>query len=516
MSDAIGFGLPARFLRGLAKAPRNAALRVDAKAVSYEEVHELALRWAGAMLAGTSARPKAVGVLAGKGVESYVGILAALYAGATVVPLSVDFPADRTRRMLEISGTSMVVADERGLAVLGALSDAGLDVPALAPGQNGGDDGRMTRIPLGQRAGLHEPVPVAASDVAYVLFTSGSTGRPKGVPITHGMVHHYFQHADARYDFTESDVFSQTFDVNFDCAMFDMFCAWGAGATVQTIPAAAYRKLPEFLAETGMSVWFSVPSTISLIRRMGGLAPGGMPTLRWSLFAGEALRADDAAAWQAAAPGSTVENIYGPTELTVTITGHRWSPEVSPGSCVNGLVPIGSIHEGHEYLLIGPDGAVADREGELCVTGPQMTAGYLDPSDDEGRFLERGGRRWYRTGDRVRLLGDGELVYLGRLDSQVQLNGWRVELAEIEHAVRGCAGVQDAVAVVRTGGDGPRITVFYTGAPSSPAELARQLRRILPAGMMPKQFQHVDEFPLNANRKIDRARLAAAAAPASG
>jgi amino acid adenylation domain-containing protein len=504
MSDEVEYGLPTRFLRGLATAPWNAAIRIGAESRSYEEVHELALRWAGAMLTGSSEPPKTIGVLTGRGFESYVGILAALYAGATVVPLHVDFPIARTERMLEISSASMVLADEQGLAV---LARTGLDVPVLAPGQGDGD-GRLNRVPLDRRAALSEPVPVSASDMAYILFTSGSTGRPKGVPVTHGMTHHYFRLADARYDFTESDVFSQTFDVNFDCAMFDMFCAWGAGASVRTIPAAAYRDLPAFIADSGMTVWFSVPSLISLIRRTGGLAPGGMPTLRWSLFAGEALRAADVVDWQAAAAGSTVENIYGPTELTVTVTGHRWSPEVSPGLCVNGLVPIGSVHEGHDHLLLTPDGAVSDHEGELCVTGPQMTSGYVDPSDNEGRFLERDARTWYRTGDRVRLLSNGELIYLGRVDSQVQLNGWRVELAEIEHALRGCADVQDAVAVTRPTDEGPQLAVFYTGAPSSPATLARQLREILPQGMMPKHFQYVDEFPLNANRKIDRARLA--------
>ena len=508
MSDDTECGLAARFLRGLVISPRRTALRIGAKTLSYEEVHELASRWAGALLGGPAEPPKVVGVLAGKGVESYVGLLAALYAGATAVPLHAEFPIARTKRMLEISEVSTVLADEQGLAV---LAGTGLDIPVLAP-HHGAAGGRLTRIPLGRRGGL-EPMPVKASEVAYILFTSGSTGRPKGVPLTHGMTHHYFRLADARYDFTEADVFSQTFDLNFDCAMFDMFCAWGAGATVQAVPPQAYRELPAFLADSGMTVWFSAPSVISLIRRMGGLTPWKMPTLRWSLFAGEALRATDAVEWQAAAAGSTVENIYGPTELTLTITGHRWSSETSPGLCVNGLVPIGWLHEGHEYLLLTEDGAVSDHEGELCITGPQMTPGYLDPTDNEGRFLERGTRTWYRTGDRVRRLPNRELIYLGRLDSQVQLHGWRVELAEIEHALRECAGVQDAVAVTTPAEEGTtQLAVFYLGEPTPAAALAGQLRQILPKGLMPKHYQHVAEFPLNSNRKIDRSRLAGAAA----
>jgi non-ribosomal peptide synthetase component F len=352
---------------------------------------------------------------------------------------------------------------------------------------------------------------VSPKDLAYVLFTSGSTGRPKGVPITHANADHYFSVLERRYDFTAEDRFSQSFDLNFDCAMFDLFCAWGVGAQAHPVPGAAYRDLPAFVADRGLTVWFSTPSAITLVRRMGGLAPGSMPGLRWSFFAGEALRAADAEDWLRAAPGSALENIYGPTELTVTITGHRWT-DATPALCVNGLVPIGEVHEGHDHLLLTEDGGRSGTEGELCVTGPQMTPGYLDAADDEGRFLHHDDRRWYRTGDRVRRHPDGTLVYLGRLDSQVQLAGWRVELAEVEHALRAVDGVQDAVAVTRPTDNGLELVVFYTGAPTPARLLSKELRDVLPKGMLPREYRHVGEFPLNSNRKVDRGVLTAMAA----
>ncbi|MEU6033353.1 AMP-binding protein [Streptomyces tauricus] len=532
MTEIPAHALHARFLRGLAASPTRPAFRADAEAVTYEALHERALAWAGALLAAPAGPPRAVGVLAEKGSTSYAGLLATLYAGAAAVPLAPDFPPVRTRRMLAAAGVSAVIADGAGLAALEAAgletADAraadreavdGLagveaahldDVPVLTG--EPGTTGRFPLIPVRARDALSAPRPVAPGDLAYMLFTSGSTGRPKGVPITHASTHHYFSLLDARYDFGPEDVFSQTFGLNFDCAMFDLFCAWGAGASVHTVPVRAYTDLPAFVAERGMSVWFSTPSAVALVRRMGGLAPAAMPSLRWSLFAGEALRCADAADWQGAASRSTVENLYGPTELTVTVTGHRWSPQRSPALGVNGQVPIGTVHEGHDHLLLGPDGAPTETEGELCVTGPQMTAGYLDPADDEGRFLRYGGRTWYRTGDRVRRLADGELVYLGRLDAQVQIQGWRVELAEVDDAVRSCAGVEDAVTVTRpAGGGGLELVVFYTGVPVSPVVLAGQLRRVLPEGMLPRAFRHVESFPLNANRKIDRSLLTATA-----
>lgn len=508
MSELVESALTARFLRGMNTSPSGTALRLGARSFGYSELHALALRWAGALHAAPSGPPRTVGVLTDRTLEGYAGILAALYAGAAVVPLHAGFPLERTRRMLLTAGVDAVVADAPGLAVLRELDLSEGELPVLAPFA---DDGGPGLIPPAGRP-LDAPARIRDTDTAYILFTSGSTGRPKGVPLTHAMTRHYFGLVDRHYDFHPDDAFSQTFDLNFDCAMFDMFCAWGAGASLHPVPAQAYRDLPGFFAERALTVWFSAPSAISLARRTGRLSPGGMPTLRWSLFAGEALRAADVQDWQSAAPASTVANLYGPTELTLTITGHRWSPQTSPGLCVNGLVPIGAVHDGHDHLLLTPDGRFSEHEGELCVTGPQMTPGYLEPQDDENRFLRHDGRRWYRTGDRVRTLPNGELIYLGRRDSQVQVNGWRVELPEIEHALAGCPGVGEAVAVTRPAGGTDEIVVFYTGERVPPARLTKQLAEILPKGMLPRRFTHLDRFPLNSNRKIDRRLLAERAA----
>jgi len=485
-----GHALYGRFRRGLAAAPDRAAFRVGDEELTYAQADAMALRWAGALAELAGGRPKAVGVLAEKSATCYVGILAALCAGATVVPLSPDFPAVRTQRMAAAAGIDALIVDQRGDRLVDQLPK----LPVL---------GAHRPMP---RGALAAPLPVEPGDAAYVLFTSGSTGRPKGVPITHANLAHYFGLVDGWYQATPADTFSQTFDVTFDCAMFDLFTAWGAGATAVAIPAVAYRDLPAFLADQRITVWFSTPSAIGLVRRAGGLAAGGMPGLRLSLFAGEALKCADAADWQAAAVNSAVENLYGPTELTVTITRHRWS-DASPGLGVNGMAPIGLPNAGHDHLLLDPSGEPAETEGELWITGPQLTAGYLDPADDGGRYTRRGDRLWYATGDRIRRVDNGELVYLGRSDSQVQVQGWRVELAEIDHAVRGCAGVEDAVTVGVESADSTELVVFYTGRPSSTAEFAGQLRGALPTGLIPRHYRRLADMPLNANRKVDRLEL---------
>jgi len=535
MNGNMELSLAGRFGRGLDLAPDRAAVRVGRDSLTYRQMHETALLWGGTLRNALPEPPRAVGVLSAAGTPAYLGILATLYAGATVVPLHPAFPEARTRQMLRAAGASALITDGTNLAAASRLAQEGKPensdgrtgprLPVLLAGSARSSGNGASRTPspgnatppgpeplsLEQGPALHAPEPVDPGSNAYVLFTSGSTGRPKGVRISHASLAHYFRLVDERYDFTPQDAFSQTFDLNFDCAMFDLFCAWGSGGCLVRVPANAYRDLPAFCTEQGLTVWFSTPSTIALVRRMGRLREGSMPTLRWSFFAGEALGCQEAADWQAAANASTLENLYGPTELTITITAHRWEGERSLDLAVNGGAPIGLLHEGHRALVLdGRDRPVPRGEqGELCITGPQLTPGYLDPADAEGRFLHRDGMVWYRTGDRVRQTPDGVLLYLGRADGQVQVHGWRIELAEVEHAVRGLPGIEQAVAVAAPAGDGLELVVFHTGSPVATADLVRGLREVLPDGMIPRRFVHLEEFPLNSNRKTDRRALTA-------
>ncbi|MFG2985154.1 AMP-binding protein [Streptomyces sp. NPDC048258] len=520
--------LHARFLRGLERSPRGVAVRVGKETVDYTTAHELALSWAGALLGAPGGPPKAVGILAGRSVTSYVAVLASLYAGLTAVPVLADFPPGKIASMLASAGVSALVVDEEGAALLrdaegratGLAAELG-ELPVLAPDLAREEaealaGGALLPLSAGPETALAEPRPAAPDDVAYVLFTSGSTGRPKGVRLTHGNTAHYFALMDAWYDFTSDDVFSQAANLNWDSAVSDLWCAWAVGAPLVSVSPHAYRDLPAFVAEHGITVWFSAPSVISLSRRTGRLVPGSMPSLRWTYFGGEALQFQDTDAWQRAAPHSAVINVYGPTEMTITTHRHRWSPQESTRLGVNGVVPLGLLHDGHAELLLDEQGAPAADEGELWLSGPQLSAGYLDPEDGAGKYLERDGVLWYRTGDRVRRLAGGELVYLGRTDSQVQVQGYRVELAEVEHALRDGTPVTDAVVVGVPVANSTELVAFYLGGQRSPQEFHRDLAGLLPAQLIPRHYHQLDEFPLNTNKKTDRLELTARAAALHG
>ncbi|MEV1026103.1 amino acid adenylation domain-containing protein [Streptomyces sp. NPDC050264] len=486
---------------------RQTALEVAGEVVTYAELDALSARLAGELVAAHGGVPARVGLLAARSTAAYAGYLAVQRLGAVVVPLNPAWPASRNATIAADAGLDLVITEddtdpgtrtvELSAARMKALRTA--PAPDLPPSQAGPDD------------------------LAYILFTSGSTGRPKGVPIAHRNVSAYLSHVIPRYELGPGARVSQTFDLTFDPSVYDMFAAWGSGAAL-VVPDKTDLLTPvRFVNRERITHWNSVPSVASIAMRLRALRPGSMPTLRWSLFCGEALTLRHAQAWRAAAPQSVLENIYGPTEMTVTWTEFRLprQPEAWPQPA-NGTVPIGTPYPGQEHLVLDEAGRAAST-GELVVRGSQRFPGYLDPSDNVGRFLRMVDGRalvhdgnepltdahWYRTGDRVGHL-DGELVHLGRLDHQLKIRGYRVELGEIESALLDLPGVAEAVVLALPGHGGDiELAAVCTGTVPDTAALLERLGARLPVYMVPGSLTVLDGLPLNANGKVDRKALTA-------
>jgi amino acid adenylation domain-containing protein len=495
------------FARAVSMYPTAPALEIGDHVVSYAHLEAMADHLAARLLrAGGGRRPRRVGLLAGRTVAAYAGYLAAQRLGATVVPLNPSFPAARNAAITAAAGLELVLAQEQS---------AGVDLPAeVLPVP---DAGLLALIPDAERE--TEPYgDVEPGDLAYILFTSGSTGAPKGVPIDHGNICTYLSHIVRHFGVGPGSRVSQTFDLTFDLSVLDLFTAWGAGATL-VVPGRNDILAPvRFVQRRRLTHWFSVPSVISFAQRLRALEPGSMPTLQRSMFAGEPLTVQQARAWQEAAPASRVENAYGPTEVTITCTEYVLPSRVADWPRpANGTVPIGPGYRGMEYVVLDEHGRPA-AEGELCVRGPQRFPGYLDPADNAGRFLSFDGsvaapydtgavltgEHWYRTGDRVKET-DAGYVHCGRLDHQVKIRGYRVELGEIEAVLRDQPGVRDAIVVAKQAGGGEyALEAAYTGAPQDNRELFAALRHRLPAYMVPNSLVAFEDFPLNANGKIDR------------
>jgi amino acid adenylation domain-containing protein len=472
------------FAASAGQHPDCVALECDGVRLTYAELLALVDPAAESLANRAGSR---VGLWATRTVATYVGYLAVQRAGRSVVPLNPDYPAERTLRMLEQAGAGLVLGDD----VPSWVTSAGVEarpVPVATP--------TTTAVGTATTTGSSGEV----DPEAYLLFTSGSTGTPKGIPIRSSNLADFVPYNVARYDVGPGARLSQTFGLTFDPSVFDMAVAWHAGATL-VVPSRAQLLDPvAFVREAGITHWYSVPSLITAAQLAGALEPDSMPDLRWSLFAGEQLPRSLAAAWHAAAPLSTIENLYGPTELTVTVTHYRLpeDPDAWPVTS-NGTVPIGSVYPHLE-------GRVDADTGELLVRGSQRFHGYLDRAHDAGRFepdVTTGPPtpdRWYHTGDKV-ATESGALVHLGRLDRQVKLAGQRVELGDIEAALRSAGGVDDAVVVA-----GPdQLVAICLGEEREPRDLRARLRTAVPPHMVPRRFVWLDRFPLTANGKVDHA-----------
>ena len=493
-------------------------MRVAKQTLTYGELDATARRWAGALVAGATRPLERVGIFAYRSATSYAGVLASLYAGAAFVPLNRTFPVARTAAMIERADLDAIIVDEGSLPQLAAIVAELSRVPRiLLPTAAASAAPRLAadvvdRTALATAAPLAELAQVSADSTAYLLFTSGSTGQPKGVPVTHRNAVHFLAANQRRYRLTPEDRVTQMFDQTFDLSVFDLFMAWSAGACV-CVPQPLEMLAPvRFIREHAITLWFSVPSLVALLRKKQQLAPGSLPSLRYSLFCGEALPRALAETWQAAAPASVLENLYGPTELTIACSAYRWDPIRSPRECVNDVVPIGALYDGLTGLVVDEQlRAVPDGEpGELCVAGPQTFPGYFrDPRTTAERCFVRGGARFYRTGDRVRRI-HGTLVFLGRIDSQVKIRGYRIELGEVEAALCANPGVAISAAIAWPIADGVAegLQAFVVGNVDA-AGLRARLQTALPPYMVPTAIHVLEAMPLNANGKIDRRRLSA-------
>jgi len=512
------------FLNSCERVPERNALEVAGEAWTYGRLKSKVLSVAATLQQHEQDdEPQLTAVLAHRSVTAFAGILGALLRGHGYVPLNPQFPTQRLLTMLDRSGCrSVIVGDEaiptlreilplvqrRLLIVLPDTGDAS-EIRGEFPDHCFVDQNNLTASDQWTRA---LPAP---TDTAYLLFTSGSTGIPKGVQVSHQNICRFIDVIQERYQITEQDRFSQMFELVFDLSLFDMFVAWEYGACV-CCPSTGDARLPaKFIMDSKISIWFSVPSLGLAMSKMRMLTPDLYPNLRISLFCGEALLSDIAAAWTRAAPNSIVENLYGPTEVTLACTWYKWNQETSPAESIHGMVPIGDPFPG--MTAIATDGNLLEvapgEEGELLMSGPQVAIGYWkDPGKTAAAFVIPPGRdeRFYRTGDRVRRPGAGQPIqYLGRIDHQVKIRGNRVELGEIEEVVRSLPGVDVAVAlgwpITEAGIDG--VVAFVQGGEMDVNSMLASAAERLPSYMVPKEVRIINELPLNQNGKIDRKAL---------
>ncbi|HEX2252836.1 MAG TPA: amino acid adenylation domain-containing protein, partial [Thermoanaerobaculia bacterium] len=467
-----------------------------------------------------------VGLLTARGPELVVGLLAVLRAGGGYVPLDPAYPDERLELLAADADLVTIVADDAlvpRLAALG-LSAAGVGTAgAAAPGLDG--------------TGLDDAGP---DDLAYVIYTSGSTGRPKGVPVTHGNVVRLLDATERWFGFGPGDVWTLFHSHCFDFSVWEIWGALAYGGRLVVVPWWVSREPAAFaglLARERVTVLNQTPSAFRQLTHeaVAGSDLHRHPALRTVIFGGEALDLAALAPWwrAAGAAGPRLINMYGITETTVHVTWREVVPKdlgAEPTSPVGVAIPDLVLHCVDRHGARSPVGV----PGELLVGGPGLARGYQGrPALTAAAFVPdpfsgRSGERLYRSGDLVRYRPDGDLEYLGRIDHQVKVRGFRIEPREIEAALAAHPAVRESVVVVRRDPPGEARLVAYLvpaaagEAPSAaagaeaphpetlqPGALRGFLAERLPDYMVPAAFVVLDALPLTVNGKIDRRALPA-------
>ncbi len=500
-----------RVLARAAETPDAVAAVSGGERLTYGELARRSAELA-ARLRGLGAGPETrVALLAGRSPELIVAMLATLRAGAAYLPIDPGTPAERVRVILADAAAPVVLAEagpaERleGFAGEVVLLNGTPLPPAPSPARGEGEhDGFEGGNAL---AGCSLfPVPCSLSS-AYVVYTSGSTGTPKGVVVTHGGLANLVDWHLGELAVTAADRATQLAGLGFDAAVWETWPYLAAGATLHLVDDEEVRASPEalraLLLDRGITLAF-VPTPLA--EGMLGLEWPRDAALRALLTGGDALRSRPAAG----APFALV-NAYGPTENTVVATSGAVAPDGGgrpPG--------IGRPITGVRAYVLDPglNPVVTGVAGELHLAGDGVARGYLgQPATTAGTFVpcpfgEAGGRM-YATGDRVRRLASGELEFLGRMDHQVKVRGFRIEPGEIESVLLRDPRVRECVAAVRAGAAGERRIVAYLAGTAlpGPEELRARLRESLPDYMVPSAFVALERLPLTPSGKVDRGAL---------
>jgi len=499
--------------------PRRLALSVGGCAISYGALARFGRVIAGWLLAAGGGRAGRVGVLAGRSVGAYAGVVGSCWAGATYVPLGLNWPAERLIATLALVRLDALIIDaEAALLLTPQVLDACPKAILLADPFAGGLYGArfQSMAALADPVGL-APVPLSSDHIAYIMFTSGTTGVPKGVQVGLGAITHHLRVIQELYRFTADDRMSLALELTFDPSILNMFMAWNVGASLHVLSRPELSMPISFIQDHELSVWTSAPTVIGLLMRLGVLEQGALPRLRVSIFGGETLTLEAATVWQRAAPDSTIDNVYGPTELTIECLYQRLTdpPVVTPErECLAVGLPFAGnvaaiLDQGLNFLPAG-------QAGELAVAGPQLAAGYLDqPELSAARFPMIDGTRWYLTGDKAYRDGEGRFHLVGRCDDQIKVRGYRVEPGDVESHLRQVCGTELVAVVAWPFANGGAIgTVGFVAGNGGETELSAReihaaLERRLPGYMVPQAIRRIAALPVTQHGKVDRKALVA-------
>src|SRR5581483_4884390 len=457
-----------------------------------------------------------------KCVESVISMFAVVKAGGVYVPLDPQAPVDRIAYIMNNCGIRALITRDDKRRGLDEATLKSLDFCVLTDGASKAGNG-TAMIPwtmLAEYPGSDAPqVTLTETDLAYILYTSGSTGRPKGVMLTHQNALTFVEWCADTFKVTSEDNLSNHAPLHFDLSVFDVYNAIEAGATVHMVTediALFPTTLASFIETHAITIWYSVPSALTLLLLHGNLDTGKLAKLRIILFAGEVFPMKYLQQLAKVLPQVELYNLYGPTETNVCT---YYKVERSRLDSMDKL-PIGIACENTEVFAVNDQDEIVGKPGdtgELYVRGPSVTYGYWADVEKTkkmvvpNRFQHHFEEKMYRTGDLVQLAEDGNYYFLGRRDSMIKSRGYRIELGEIETALLSHAAIKEAAAIAIpdeiVGSRIRAVVSLHEGHSTKAAELQQYCAAKIPVYMIPEAIEFRDALPKTSTGKVDRVRL---------
>lgn len=451
---------------------------------------------------GRAVRP--VMVYLPKSVASIVSFMGALYGGCTYVPLDYAVPLKRLQLIIDNTSPLFIITDADGAARLDELSLGGAEVVIF---------GRAVKTEADAEAVRAAVDAVLDCDPIYIMYTSGSTGTPKGVVIPHRGVIDYARWVTGTFGLDSETVIGNQSAFYFDNSVLDIYSCLLAGAKLVIIPEVLFMfpvKIPEFLDEKKINFAFFVPTVVMNIATSGALDARPLTHLNKLLFCGEVMPNQHLNIWRRTNPHIRYANLYGPTEITDVCIYYEIDREFEDSD----PLPIGRPCANMDAIILAENDTLcpAGQIGELCILGSALALGYWNAPEITARAFCRNPANphfpemIYRTGDLAYIRDDGIIMYVGRRDSQIKFKGNRIELGDIESAIKSLDSVGNACVLFDS--EHQEIVAFLTGAPDiTLRQMNVRLKELIPKYMFPGRLIKMDKFPLTPNRKVDRLAL---------
>jgi len=443
----------------------------------------------------TSESEKNIGVVANDDIETYASMVALWLEGKAYVPISPETPKNRNENIIHqafiktlIDSSSKPLFSECNLIASKTLATSPVDLV---------------------------PKNVSNQELVYILFTSGTTGQPKGVPITRANLTGFIEaFGNMGLSIKDNDRCLQMFELTFDLSVISYLIPLLHGACIYTIPKdkIKYSYIFELMDEQKLTFSLMVPSMLHYLRPYFNEI--NAPEMQYSLFCGEALPQDVTEEWSRCVPNARILNVYGPTEDTIFCTEYKYN-RMGKNKSHNGVLSIGKAMKGNFTVVIDENNQLLSygNTGQLCLAGIQLTPGYWNNEEKNKEaffYKEYNGEqtRFYKTGDLCYIDEEGDILYIGRSDNQIKVQGFRIELSEIEFHVKAFLEKINVVAVAITDPLGnTEIGLVIESKEFNTALLQDYMKTKMPAYMIPKKIEFTDEFPLNTNGKTDRNKL---------